>query len=216
MSAPASRGGATRALRHGVFLRPGPSVAARTLEAFAVCERQFGFTAAGAYPPHVTILGSIDLVVEEGELVSAVESALAGARPMSVRVGPLQLDAHGTYLGHPLGQADGAPLTALMGRVLERVDPLRTIRDGDFSAEARRADSPETYTPHLTVLGHDGAERPDELPDVLAFLGALGLDEPVEEVWDAVSLYRFASDDWQGRYWQTMTWEIVRTWHLSP
>lgn len=201
--------------RHGIFLRPSARIAARTLEAFTMCERLLGLRAAGAYPPHVTILGSIDLVVPEQELTAALERALAGAAALPVRVEPLALDAHGTYLSHPISQGPGAPLTALMGRVLAEADPLRTIRDGDFAAAERRTDSPETFRPHLTVVGHDGADRPGDLPDALAVLGELGLGAAVEEVWDTVSLYRLTAEDWQGRYWETMTWEVARSWRLG-
>lgn len=202
-------------VRYGVFLRPSREITERTHAGYDLCRREFGLTAAAAYPPHVTIVGSIDAAAEEEELLATIDGAVASAPAMDLRVEPLSREPGSTYLGHRITGPDVEGLRTLMSAVLAAVAPLRRFRDGDFDVEQRRHDDAASFRPHLTVLGHDGADHPERLDAALAALRELGLGEGVDMIGDDVVAYRMTSRDWQGRYWETMRWEVARTWHLG-
>ena len=202
-----------RDVRYGIFLRPDPATAERTLRGFDIARCMFGFTAAAAYPPHATLVGSIDLTVDESELIAAIDRVLAD--PPAQQLETSALDPwDGAALVQLVRDAGETRIGALAGALLTAIAPLRRVSEGDFAAGIVGAITPETFRAHVTVVGHDGADRPEQLPDVLAFMNQLGFDQPIRATWDTATLYRFRSDDWQGRYWETMTWEIVRNWRL--
>jgi hypothetical protein len=74
---------------------------------------------------------------------------------------------------------------------------------------------PEQYRAHLSLASHDLYGRPDLHDEVGAFIRELDVDVPTGFRGDTVVLYRTASPDWSGRWWQTMTWEHVHTWKLA-
>lgn len=208
------RAAAHPGVRYGVFLRPSARVAIRSLQAFDLCARMFGFIAARAYPPHVTLVGSINAAVPETQLIAVIDRALIDAPVQQITIEPIARTA-GSSLHHAITDRTGGALRDLMGSLLAAVAPLRVFDDRDFGVERRRADAPERFRPHLSIVGHDGAQNPAEVDEALAYLTHLGLDERLEETWDAVVLYRLTSRDWSGPYWETMTWEVVRTWRLT-
>ncbi len=67
--------------RYGVFLRPSPALIEESLRAYSIVSDQYGFTAAKAYPPHVTLVGSIALSVPEPVFVDVLEAVIADYSP---------------------------------------------------------------------------------------------------------------------------------------
>jgi hypothetical protein len=39
---------------------------------------------------------------------------------------------------------------------------------------------------------------------------------PPQFLAEVVHLYAFQSADWTGRYWETLTWELLHSWRLAP
>lgn len=205
-------------LRYGVFLRPSPELIEESLRAYRIVVDQFGFTAANAYPPHVTIVGSIALApgVAEDDLVDAVSGAIAGRCA-------LPLVNHGMRgwndsIGYRIDDDPGAStpgLRDLMGSVLEALKPLRVFPPSDRTTAARLLDSPQTFDPHLSLLGHDGKDNPAASAECLEVLEALGIGAPSTWSGEWVTLYRLHAQDWTDRYWDTMTWQILRSWRLA-
>jgi 2'-5' RNA ligase len=207
--------------RYGIFLRPSPELARVSLRAYEVVTSQFGLTAAAKYPPHITVIGSIPLSGTEADLIDAIDKVMAGQRAIAVHIAGLVAKI-GYAVGYELNHlADGSPNLALR----ELYESLRTTTAGarghvstDRQADKRLAnEAADKFKAHLTVVGHDAADNPDLLPEIKAFLGALPeIQAPPEDVLDTVSLFRFTSADWTGRYWESMSWTLLRSWSMTP
>lgn len=204
-------------IRYGVFLRPPARLVADALRGYAVTGGLFGYRSANAYPPHVTLVGSIAPSVPEGVLVDAVDAALA--RRAAVRLATEGLTLSGGTVYYQFADAPGAAASGgvadLMGALLAAVAGLRHYHDDDFTAARRRRDSPERFKPHLSLISFDGAGSPELSAEALELLGELGLAGPAEELFEWVHLVRLHARDWSGPYWETLTWSVVRAWRLG-
>lgn len=216
------------AIRYGVFLRPSPALIDESLRAFLIGERHFGLTAAAAYPPHITLVGSIALSEQSGRsdevtlhaaeelLISAVENALDGQLTRQLTTTGLAMSEDGfvglRFADHP---DSPAPLSALMGEILEAARPLRHFPLGDRTREHRMKDSPETFAPHLTYVGHDGASDLALARECFEVLQDLGCGAPEDWAADTVTAYRLTSQDWSGEYWRTLRWTPLKSWRLG-
>jgi 2'-5' RNA ligase len=207
--------------RYGIFLRPSPELARVSLRAYEVVTRQFGLNAAAKYPPHVTVIGSIALSGTEADLTDTIDKVMAGQRPITVHNAGL-IAKIGFAVGYELNYLpDGFPNLALR----ELYESMRTATAGarahvstDRQADKRLAnEAAESFKAHLTVVGHDAADNPELLPEIKRFLGALPeVQAPAEDTLDTVSLFRFTSADWPGRYWESMSWTLLRSWPMAP
>lgn len=213
---PASQSSDTSSVRYGVFLRPSPELIDASLRAFAIGEHQFGLTAASAYPPHITLVGSIALTVPEENFIESLDAVLENQPARRIVTTGMTLSDDGfvglRFRDH---ESSPAPLAGLMGEVLEAARPLRHFPLGDRTREHRMKDSPETFAPHLTLVGHDGRDSLDLTEECFEVLTALGIGDQPEWVGDVVTLYRFTSDDWSGRYWETLAWRPLKSWRLA-
>lgn len=201
--------------RYGVFLRPSPAWSQDALRAYDIVVNQFGLHAAAAYPPHVTLVGSIAIDGRERDLVAAVATAVDGRAPVRLHSDGIALINN--YIGYRLSDLDQGPARSseLMGAILEAVRPVRVYPPLDRTNAERKADSPANFRPHLTVVGHDGAYREWLLPEILEHLLAVGIGAPCDYECDRVELLRLRSENWSGRYWETMSWTIIGSWQLG-
>ncbi|WP_040165151.1 2'-5' RNA ligase family protein [Microbacterium gorillae] len=202
--------------RYGVFLRPSPVFARLIAEAFHVMERQYGLREAASYPPHVTLVGSVALDAPESDLIDTLDAVLSARSAMTVRnLGLRQRPGDG--IGYALaGMGDGSdPLRALGGELITALAPLRVFPPSDWDVVQRRRDAPERFHPHLTLAGRE-LEGADALrQEVHEFLVGAGFDGPASFHGDTVTLYRLTADAWTPDYWQSLTWDVVRSWRLS-
>ena len=58
--------------RFGVFLRPDPKTCAAVTQITSQLRAQYGLVSAGAFPPHITLAGSLPLVVPLAELIQLI------------------------------------------------------------------------------------------------------------------------------------------------
>ncbi|WP_427007607.1 2'-5' RNA ligase family protein [Pseudarthrobacter sp. H2] len=206
--------------RYGVFLRPSAELGSAALAAYDVVTRQFGFTAAAAYPPHMTLVGNFAVDPAHGEdgLVAVLNGVLEGAPALAIHNSGLGLQ-FGTSIGYQVdGDGHGGintGLHALVGRLFDGISRVRVFPASDRRMAQRRLEGGHTFQGHVTVLGHDGSRNPELVREVLDYLAPLGLDGPASYRGDTVTLYRFNSDNWSGDYWETMDWEVIRSWALS-
>lgn len=199
--------------RYGVYLMPDPRTALAVTTATTAVRAQYGLLSAGAFPPHVTLVGSQHWGLGEARAVEVLDAALS-ARP-AVRVhsrGVQRLGAGWVVDWHLL--PDGSPnpeVVALADAVEAAVTPLRRPASSPPSNDVHH----ETWHAHLSLASHDLHDRADLREEVGEFLRGLPLDLPGAVVADRVALYRTASDDWSGRWWRSLTWEHLRTWRLA-
>ena len=205
--------------RYGIFIRPPAAVALPALEMMRTARDLFGFHAAIAYPPHITLIGSIVLDGTEVQLVDAIDGVLSG-RPA--------IPIHGRGLNASIGAAVGidynrtsngeqnTQLTDLYEDLRRETAQLRGFEPSDRKAAERQAkEGAELFRGHLTVLGHDGIDNAVVRDEARGVLQSLVKDLPEDWSADTVTLYRFWSAEWDAKYWMTQQWIPIASWRLG-
>jgi 2'-5' RNA ligase superfamily len=194
------------ATRYGVFLRPDPLTCAAVTRISGQLRAQYGLVSAGAFPPHVTLAGSLPLAGPESELLFSLHAALAGVAPFPVRNhGLAWLNGGLIYDVHDEPPAELAATVDAVVRPL--LGPASGLAADTFDRTRWRA--------HLSLGSHDLAARPDLHEEVEAYVRGLAVDVPGEFAAEYVALYRLEHESWSGAWWRAMEWEHVRSWRLG-
>ena len=199
--------------RYGIYLRPD----AKTCRAVTVVtdqlRAQYGLLSAGAFPPHATLVGSQPFGFNESEVIAAVTALLANREAFEVHNAGIRSQGIG-YVYDVSQNADGTindALVSLARDIDAAVEPLRR----PMSNPLPNGFVPELFRGHLSLASHDLYVRPDLHDEVGDYIRDLDVPVPTSFVGRSVVLYRTASPDWSGRWWQTMTWEHVHSWELT-
>jgi len=198
--------------RYGVFLRPEPELCVAVTRITHALRAQFGLLSAAAFPPHVTLVGSLLTEAPVAQLEAAVDEAVRGQGPiLLVNAGlrtpdpGIPIDVHTDADGSP-----NPPLLRLAHAVFDRVLPLGVPGDDRVNPHSR-----EDFWAHLSLASHDLARRPDLYTEVRTFVDGLPIAIPRRSVADTVSLFEFhTADSWYGPWWETLTWRHLRSWTL--
>jgi 2'-5' RNA ligase len=199
-------------VRHGVFLRPDPLTCAAVTRITTQLRAQYGLVSAGAFPPHVTLAGSLPVADGEPALVQALDDALAPVAPFPVRsrgigrLGPPSV----VYDVHELDGEANPALVALAATVDAAVRPLLVAAPGlpaDLYAPGR-------WRAHISLASHDLFAREDLREEVEEYVRGLDVDVPASFTADTVALYSFEHPSWTGAWWDDMRWEYRRSWRL--
>lgn len=200
--------------RYGVYLRPDPATCWAVSTITTQLRAQYGLVSAGAFPPHATLIGSQHVPGPESELVEAVTEALDGRSSFPVHnAGPRRQGVGVVYDVHH--RADGSvnqEFFDLAAAVDDVVRPL--VRDAPNPLPAHAFD-PQTWIGHLSLASHDLYARPDLIDEVFEYVTGLPVPVPAGFTGDTVALYRTQSEDWTGRWWQTLRCTHVRSWRLA-
>jgi hypothetical protein len=198
--------------RHGVFLRPDPLTCAAVTRTTMQLRAQYGLLSADAFPPHVTLAGSLPLADREPALVEALNRALATVAPFAVR-------NHGIgRLGPPsvvydVHELDGTPNLALL-ELAATVDSAVRPLLGDAQGLPADLYAPDRWRAHISLASHDLFEREDLRDEVEEYVRGLNVDVPGSFTADTVALYAFEHSTWRGAWWRDMRWEYRRSWRL--
>ena len=199
--------------RFGVFLRPDPLTCAAVTRVTDQLRAQYGLVSAGAFPPHVTLAGSLLLAVPEAELVTALTRALDGRAGFAVPNAGLRR-LFGSTVAYDVHESQGwanPSLVELAGTVDAVVRPR--VR-GPESGLGLDLYQPDRWRAHLSLASHDLDERPDLVEEVEAFVGGLGIAAPASFRAEVVSLYALQHPTWTGPWWQDLRWSHRRSWML--
>jgi hypothetical protein len=198
--------------RYGVFLRPDPLTSAAVSTVAALVRAQYGFVSAGAFPPHVTLAGSLPIAVSEQELIDRLGRRLNLVPPFEVENnGVRRLPVSSVVYGvHELGGVPNVALVMLAALVEDVISPLLRSAPG-LPADRFR---PERWSGHLSLASHELLERDDLRDEVEEFIRGLDVTPPTRWRADVVTLYRLTHPDWTGPWWETFRWQHVRSWRL--
>ena len=204
--------------RYGIFIRPPREISIPALEIMRTVRDLFGFHAAMAYPPHITLIGSIVLNGTEEDLIKAIGTVLADRKAIAVHGRGLNA-AIGAAVGIDYSRtADGAPNSALADLYADlhkATLALQGYEPSDRKADARREKAAkEHFRAHLTVLGHDGVDNPTIRDEARALVEPLAERLPADWAATTVTLYRFWSNAWHSEYWLTQEWIPLASWTL--
>ncbi|WP_198539320.1 2'-5' RNA ligase family protein [Streptomyces graminilatus] len=199
--------------RYGVYLRPDPATCFAVTTVTSQLRAQYGIVSAGAFPPHATLIGSRHLTAPVEEIVDSVTRALAGVSAFTVHnAGVRRLGVGLVYDVQHL--ADGRTPNPDLTELAARVDKAVTHLEAPAPNPAEHRFDRDTFSAHLSLVSHDMYVRPDLSEEVEEYIDGLPVAFPASFPGDTVALYRTRSDDWTGRWWQTLTWEHVHTWRL--
>jgi hypothetical protein len=167
---------------------------------------------AGAFPPHVTLAGSLPVVVPLAELIQLIGFVLRRRRTFPVQnLGIRRLaDFAIAYDVSALDGAPNRPLDDLAGAVDSVVRPLL----GPSGTLPPDLYEPDRWLPHISLVSHDLRVRADLREEIEDYVNGLGVIPPSSFTADTVMLYRFAHNTWAGSWWRDMRWEHVRSWRL--
>ncbi|CAD5990034.1 heme utilization protein [Agreia sp. COWG] len=199
--------------RYGIYLRPD----AKTCRAVTVVtdqlRAQYGLLSAGAFPPHATLVGSQPFGFAETEAIETVTALLANREAFEVHNAGIRSQGIG-YVYDVSQNADGTVNDALVSLARDidaAVEPFRRPMNNPLPNDF----VPELFRGHLSLASHDLYVRPDLHDEVGEFIRELDVPVPTSFAGRSVVMYRTASPDWSGRWWQTMTWEHVYSWELT-
>lgn len=195
--------------RFAVYLIPPYEIAQAVAEIHQMLRKQFGLSAADRFQVHVTIKGFFKKVKGPLEpLVGRLDAAFATQRPFAVHFGGLFTTSN--FVGLDISRIGNEPnqeMTALRKRVVDAVYPF-IAPDCDFVEE----DLGNPFQPHITLAFRDIPAS--LLGDVLAYLRKAPL--PTEPfIADTFHFLEFFSPDWDGSWWQSLSWRLLKTWRLE-
>jgi 2'-5' RNA ligase len=198
-------------VRFGFYLRPSFAMSRAQAEIHDVLRRQFGIEVGGKFMPHATIMSFFRSDASLPTIHAAIETVTSSHSPFVVtNSGPrphkrngVSLDVHHDEHGRP-----NAALQAIHEASFAAIIPL-VHEDCEFSFQDW---SGVNFRAHLTLAM---ADIPDFLFDeVLEFLESARPIGPHQFIAEYFHLYAFQSDDWQGPWWETLSWEDLASWRL--
>jgi 2'-5' RNA ligase len=198
---------------YGLYLIPPPDVLAPLSIARAVLQREFGSRVAARFMAHVTVKGFFKPgpAADLDTLLRELDDVYAGLEAFSVHLKAPDVDRGrlGASVLLPVEQVE--PLMALQQATWQAIEPYVAL-DCPFTP----GEQPATrFRPHLTLMQYDLPTDPvleEQAMDLCRYVTATATGV----TWTARNLQfiRFTSDDWRGRWWDTLAFEQLRGWRL--
>ena len=181
-------------------------------EVHDLLHRQYGLLCAGQFMPHMTIKGFFQTEAPHSEMAAKLDAAMQGHQPFPViNNGVVVLGSSIIALDvQHLGNGErNAQLDTLHQSILKEFLPLVSV-DCDFTPKEALGDQ---FAAHLTLAMADIPEVLfDEVADFIRSAEPIG---PRRYEVDVCTLYSFESDDWTGRWWETLRWRLLYSRQLS-
>jgi len=195
--------------RYAFYLIPPYAVSKAITEIHTMLRKQFGFTAADRFQVHATIKGfykKTDSPVTS--TIAELDTVMAQQRPFPIHFSGFRIDDIGIGLNvSNINGKPNAPLHQFRGEIVDIIRPT-IAPDCDFAA----SDLGPTFEAHLTLAFRD--ITPSIYDDVLAWLE----DAPIPTEPFIAKDFHFLQifcDDWSGNWWETLSWKLLKTWHLK-
>jgi 2'-5' RNA ligase len=198
--------------RFGVFLIPDAPTCAKLTQTVGVLAARFGITSAAAFPPHITLIGSLATDQSTDRIMQCVADTVSDLQPFEVHNSGL-VELGGMLVYDMDRNADGSrnvalaelrdALAASLTPVSRRVSDYLTTpwQDGEFHA-------------HVSVASHELLERPELVVQVRSFLADLEAELPQSFTARTVALFEFLAPDFAQRWWPQMSWRQVSAWSV--
>lgn len=199
-------------IRYGWYLRPSYAMSRAQAEMHDLLQRQFGLIGGGVFMPHATLKGFFRSDAPVAEIEAAFDTAVKGHQPFAVYNrgpvgwgrGSIVMDIHHT--------SDG-----------ERNDALQALHEAGFNAIGPLVHpdcnftpiewAMERFTAHLTLVMAD--MREELFDEVMIFIQEAGPIGPDVFTAEYVHLYAFHSEAWTGKWWETLQWQLLKSWRLG-
>ena len=195
--------------RFAVYLIPPYQLSKGVAEVHYLLRKQFGFAAADHFPVHCTMKG---LFKKNEKPASQLTEDLNQFFENKTAL-PVSGDEYIIYpigFGLSLMNKDGIPNTPFLDFRENLVDITRPYiaDDCDFIDH----DLGRPFHPHITFSFRD---IPNELyDDIFAWMEA-GPDLKGPFLAETFHFMEIFSEDWEGSWWETLTWRLIKSWRLK-
>lgn len=198
--------------RYGFYLRPSFAMCLAQAQVHELLCRQYHLDVAGRFMPHATIKGFFRSEAPAAEMVQRLDDVLGSHRAVAVHNGGVV----------PLGPV-GIGLAIQRLADGSRNEPLQSLHEAALGALMPLVHPSCDFTPmewlgprfeaHLTLAMAD--IPPTQFDEILRFIRDGEPIGPTEFTADTVQLFVFESDEWSGRWWDTLGWELLHSWRLG-
>lgn len=195
--------------RYAVYLIPPYPIARGVSEVHTLLRKQFGFTAADRFPVHCTIKGFFKKnEMPALQLQNKLDEFFQTQSPIPVSVEDYRVDPIG--FGLSLMTQNGKPNTPFLEFREKVVDITRPYiaDDCDFKVH----DLGREFHPHITFSFRD---VPNELYDIVFKWMEDGPEFTGPFLANTFHFLEFFSEDWPGRWWESISWRLLHTWRLE-
>lgn len=198
-------------IRYGWYLRPSYAMSRDQAQMHDLLRRQFGLVGGGVFMPHATLKGFFRSDASLDDVIAAFDRAVKGRKPFPVyNRGPVAWGRGSIVLDInqlPEGEVNG-PLQALHEAGWNEISPLVHPNCEFTPVEGAM----ENFRAHLTLAMAD--LREELFDEVMDFVGDAGPIGPEMFLAEYVHLFAFTSDHWNGPWWETLEWSLLKSWRL--
>ena len=195
--------------RFAVYLIPPYQLSKGVAEVHYLLRKQFGFAAADRFSVHCTIKGFFKKNDRPADqLGEELDKFFKNLEPIPVSVEDYRIDPIG--FGLSLMTLDGKPNQPFLDfreQVVGITHPY-IADDCDFKSH----DLGREFHPHITFSFRD---IPNDLYDNVFAWIENGPDLKGQFLAETYHFLEFFSEDWGGSWWETLTWRLLRSWHLG-
>ena len=195
--------------RFAVYLIPPYPLTRNVAEIHYLLRKQFGFTAADRFSVHCTVKGFFkknDRAAED--LGAELDTFFQNQKPLMVSAEDYLITPIGFGLSLlNLNSQPNVPFLDFRERVVDITRPYISD-DCDF----KDRDLGREFHPHITFAFRD---IPNELYDIVLAWIENGPDLKGKFLAETYHYLEFFSEDWSGRWWETLTWRLLNSWHLQ-
>lgn len=200
---------------YGVYLIPPPDLVYPLSQAHTILEREFNCRTGGRFMVHCTIKGFTKLKpgASPDDLIRGLDRIFSGTRPFETELYAPWVSNSGTG-GESvlLWMRKGEEFQALHDAVWSFMEP-HTAPDCLFTRVEPHG--PE-FPPHVTLVQSDLSSAPGILAQGKALCDYIFQALPGHE-FEArdIQLVEFHSDDWDGKWWETLEFRQLKGWTLT-
>ena len=195
--------------RYAVYLIPPYEVAHLVSDVHELLKKQFGFIAASKFQVHATLKGFFKCSkcgVES--LIASLDPVFANQEAIPIHIEGFHVDEVGFGLDvSRIGGTSNSRLADLRSKIVDAVIPF-VAEDCDFV----KSDLGPPFKAHITLAFKDIA--PDMREGVMDYLEPAPLPQKPFAA-DTFHLLEFHSHDWDGNWYESLTWRILHSWYLA-
>ncbi|HWV22664.1 MAG TPA: 2'-5' RNA ligase family protein [Thermomicrobiales bacterium] len=199
-------------IRYGWYLRPSYEMSRAQAEMHDLLRRQFGLVCGGVFMPHATIKGFYRSDAPVAEMIAVYDRAVAGHHPFPIyNAGPVRFSPRSIVLdvnALPDGSPN-EPLQSIHRDIWHAITPL-VHPECDFTWTDSVLDR---FHAHLTLVMADLDPRFQD--EVFEFVEAAMPIGPSSFMAEYFHFFAFHSEDWSGKWWLTLEWQLLQSWKLA-
>ncbi|MEA3326351.1 MAG: 2'-5' RNA ligase family protein [Chloroflexota bacterium] len=195
--------------RFAFFLVPPYHIAKDIAEIHSMLKKQYGLSAAGRFQVHCTIKGffkSNERPIET--LIEELDTFLNAQKPFMVEFNGCYTKPISIVLR--LDEIDGTNNQTMLDFREAVVEIIRPYIAGD--CDFIKSDLGLPFKGHVTLAFRDITN--EMYPQILEWLK----DAPIPKGKFQANTFHFLefySEDWDGNWWETITWKLHRSWRLN-